>query len=291
MAQPFFESNKAYGKVPIKDLQKVLGIKTVKEFRGAVKNYLTPNLLEQFDMVTKWASNAYEAAEAFSRYYALRQLKDGYIQTLRIISEDVSQDKYMREAAAKLIDSYEEAIEVSLKKFQSGIFIGKTVTDILLDVQEETLQLLIRLDASGFLPYYASIIIAELKITTALIDAHGLNDIVNAYYKLTASVAIEQAMLQVLTTYKMDYLKAENLGDAIIYMDAVELYQKSIMLGNEYAEKFFITYRDTGATHADMDEVNRLLNDIASSSALKQDVFQDYENRAYNQFIEYQLKD
>ena len=89
----------------------------------------------------------------------------------------------------------------------------------------------------------------------------------------------------------MDYLKAENLGDAIIYMDAVELYQKSIMLGNEYAEKFFITYRDTGATHADMDEVNRLLNDIASSSALKQDVFQDYENRAYNQFIEYQLKD
>ena len=290
MAKPFFESDKAYGKVPVKDLQKVLGIKTVTEFRGAVKNYLTPNMLEQFDMVTKWASNAYEAAEAFSRYYALRQLKTGYIETLRIISEDVSQDKDMREAASKLIDSYEKSLETSLGKFQTGIFVGKTITDILLDVQDESLKLLIRLDATGFLPYYASIIIAELKITTALIDAHGVDDIVNAYYKLTASVAIEKAMLQVLTTYDMDYLKVENLDDAIIYMDAVELYQKSIMLGNEYAQIFFVTYRDTGATHSDIDEVNSLIDSITNSSKMKQDVFSDYEARAWDRFTEYYLK-
>ena len=84
-------------------------------------------------------------------------------------------------------------------------------------------------------------------------------------------------------------MKQANRDSSVVYMNAIELYQKAVLLENEYAKDVFIAYRDIPGCWID-GEINELIERIDNSTRTTASLYKQYDDAVKNRYNRYIAK-
>lgn len=271
----------------LEKIKELFKVKSIADVELELQDIMAKDYLDEFSFIASCVGNAYEAALAFSRYYALQQLKSGYIDILRDISESGAFPWDMREAAEELILAYEYAFDHmcddAVLKYQISIFLHESLEDLDESLREKAFNSIVKLDKTGF---FATIQYTG-KAVVLILDLWNIDKIAETYYKLEGIVYIEQVLHAYIEALPdCDYLKQANRDNAVMFMNAVELFQKSVILENEYSKDVFIAYRDMPGCWID-GEINELIERIDNSTRTTVSLYKQYDDAVKNRYNRY----
>ena len=240
--------------------QKLISILSESDANLAVKfldKFYTKTHLNDLKRIATLAENAYEALEACSRYEALRQVNERYIEVLIAISEDDSNPNDLQIAASRLASWYEKAYTTSLTGFAFETFLYSTGYDILMGYVNKTID--VGLEAIPILKEINFI----AKGIRAFAEPLQIDKFCQAYYKLKISVAIENSLRKIIQVENGDYLRESMYDEAMFYLCAVDLYKKSVINGFDYSIELLTAYMNSAGANEEnfpiyQDNVNQL---------------------------------
>ena len=274
----------------LEELEELFKVKSIADVELELQNIVADEYLDTYSFIASCVGNAYEAALAFSRYYALQQLKSGYIDILRDISESGAFPWDMREAAEELILAYEYAFDHicddAVLKDQISIFFHESLEDLDESLREKAFNSIVKLDKTGF---FATIKYTG-KAVVLVLDVFNIDKIAETYYKLEGLVYIRHVLYAYAESLPdCDYLKQANRDSSVVYMNAIELYQKAVLLENEYAKDAFAAYRDKPGGWAD-DEIDELIIKIDNNTQIIASLYKQYDDSVKNRYNRYIAK-
>jgi len=268
--------------------KELLTIKSCDDVKAELKHMVSKEYIAVFDVITANVANAYEAAMAFSRYYALQQVKQGYIDILVNLCESGAFSWDMKKAAEELIEAYEDAFDQTLLQFQTEVFVDASLKDIDKYLREKTIETIAKLDPTGVVAFYLVPIKVTGKILVSILEHCNMDKVAEAYYKLDGLVTIERILSHYINSIPdCDYLKLENRDKASVFMDAVELYKKAVLMENRYAKNFFTELYNAPGDKFSEDDYKDLLGRIDGNTELKASLYKQFNDSVKGRYIRY----
>ena len=186
--------------------------------------------------IAGWAKNAKETFDTFAKYQSIADLKDGTEQLLTLIANDTSNPDELRAAASDCVAYFGEGYERTLNQLAGGTvqvagftwdLISKTSLDWAWDMIAASIT------TAGGTPVAAAVL-AGLKGGRLLANMIFSTDKeVESYFKLKAAVAFEDSVKRITTNLSNgDFVHSD--PDSYIYLEAIKLYEKIILLGFDY---------------------------------------------------------
>ncbi len=265
-------------------------LKSDSEIIDEFKTIIGKEHIDVFNFMVSAAGNITEAVQAFSRYYALQQLERGYIDILSSIAQSGAFPWDMRQAAEELIEAFEfvaaQTSDLGVINYQMKVFLDESVKDLDKYLRDQTFNTIASFDKTGFF----KTVKYTGKIYVAIMEKYNIDQIAQTYYKYEGLVYIRQVLHAYIEALPdCDYLKHANRDNAVVYMNAIELYQKAVLLENEYAKDAFAAYRDKPGGWAD-DEVDELIERIDGNTQITASLYKQYDDAVKNRYKRYIAK-
>ena len=182
--------------------------------------------------IAAWCKDAKEAVDTFSKYQAIYDLKNGTKELLNEIAGDSSNPYELRQAASECANYFENGYNEVLNQIIGGVqSIGDLTMEIITDTALDWAWNLIVASIPG-----GKAVMLAAKGARALTNyLFSTDKEVEAYYKLEAQVAMENAIKQSVNNIGASANITSNPDDAAIYMNAVDAFIKVIILGFDYS--------------------------------------------------------
>ena len=228
---------------------------------------------EALEGVFNMYDNLFGALTACARYQAMQNLSDGYREVLLQISKTAS-DSYMRMAAAKCADQIGEACAKTMEEILLGTFAEKTAENVI----EFAVDLFWDKVVVAACPAIAIGLLAAKGVLLLADGAFNLSAVNGAYYQLYAAVQVENAIRDVVNGKQEDYLHSTNKDKANVYMHAIEMYRRSVLLGFDYT-KILLTEQMKSLTVSaeERAKYRELLVFCEEKKAEKQGIYNQFE--------------
>ena len=274
--------------VSLNNLKEALSKFDIQGLKKELSPVFSKDILDKFDIIVKLADNAFEAGQAFARYYAMQTVGEGYINIVKEIAKDTSNPYDLRLAAEELVECYEDALSLELLEFENKVFWDASVEDMKDSFGKKCWDFLVKQDVSNTLAF----IQFSGQLTKLFMEHLNMDEVVDSYYKLSAAVTIEKSILKIgeeinYENKNIDFLKYRNRDKGTNYMSVVGLLKKIVLLESNYSLKFFEAYNESAASKVDPDEYNKLINDIIEYKKHAQSTYDAFEQAASNEYDKY----
>ena len=235
--------------------------------------------------IAEWCQDAKEAVDTFSKYQAIYDLKNGTREFLNYIASDSSNPYELREAASECANYFENGYNEVLNQIIGGVqsigdFTMKIITDTALDWAWTLIV--------SSIPGGKAVMIAAKGARALSNYLFSTDKEVEAYYKLEAQVAMENAIKSSVNQIKSSSNITSNLSDAAIYMNAVDGFRKAIILGFDYSIDLFEICANskfnasTDSLFSSYTQCMNLVNQITNFKTEKENYFKIFENQCLN---------
>ena len=235
--------------------------------------------------IAEWCQDAKEAVDTFSKYQAIYDLKNGTREFLNYIASDSSNPYELREAASECANYFENGYNEVLNQIIGGVqsigdFTMKIITDTALDWAWTLIV--------SSIPGGKAVMIAAKGARALSNYLFSTDKEVEAYYKLEAQVAMENAIKSSVNQIKSSSNITSNLSDAAIYMNAVDGFRKAIILGFDYSIDLFEICANskfnasTDGLFGSYTQCMNLVNQITNFKTEKENYFKIFENQCLN---------
>ena len=202
---------------------------------------LNSELFDGIDAISKIFdvyNNLSDALNACARYQAIANMDVGFKNVLTMIAEDTANDKDLRNAAKRCVECFENACKTTMESILLKEFVHETAKDFRNEFVNKAWEKI----ATAIFPQAMAVQFA-VKGVVVLGDSLFKLDATNqAFYKLRAAVGLEDATRRILESGTFDFSKS---ADCETYMYAVEMFQRSVLLGGECSKEILQTRLDS----------------------------------------------
>ena len=255
---------------------------SVEKATSSVKKTYSPDAFTYFNLVLSTVDNFYDAITITSKYEAMRMVGTEYLAVLLSIKEDVYAPDDLRNAAAELYAGYKAAFEHTLAQFQYGTFLQATGKDVVAWAVSATVDALI--NKVGFLQWI-NFMGKGLEAICEIID---MSDFVKSYYMLETAVMVEASIVRFVNETDKDYFRNDKKDIAKIYMAAIELYERSVVLGIGKSKEFLTAYiNSTVTSDEEFQQYNELVITLTEKQKTSLELFDSFEDRSVSAYSKY----
>jgi hypothetical protein len=183
-------------------------------------------------------NNLSDALSACARYQAIANMDVGFKNVLMKVAEDTANDPDLRNAAKRCVDCFENACKTTMESILLKGFIHETAKDLRNEFVDKVWEKV----ATAIFPQ-AMVLQFAVKGVVVLGDGlFNLNATNQAFYKLRATVGLENSIRRILSDGDFDFSCS---ADCETYMYAVEIFQRSVLLGGECTQEILKTRLDS----------------------------------------------
>ena len=219
-----------------------------------------------------------EALSICARYETISNMKDGTLEILDAIANDPSNEYALRAAAKDCKDYFGDSFDDALANIETfSKKSGMLIFDYVIDKTWDNI-----LKAS---PIELQIFVLGVKGMRVFANAaFDMDDKIQAYYKLSCIVAIEDSVRRMLNSHTAE--------DPELYISIVDAYKRSVILGFDYSAEIIKIQMNAPGTQVfnfltnDYNECRNLIDRIENSKKTRLDLYESFEKRVHKDYVE-----